>query len=66
MKRVLTFILAMASALSLIACQNNGMEASGPNYNATSEANASALIYASGDYTRINPALDEHDQYSDL
>lgn len=66
MKRVLTFILAMASALSLMACQNNGMEASGPNYNATSEANASALIYASGDYTRINPALDEHGEINIL
>ena len=43
--------------LLLSACGQNHPAAS---REALSSENASALVYGSGDYTRINPAMDEH------
>ena len=51
MKKHLSFLLALLLALSCFAYAEDG---------------ASTLIYASGDYTRINPAMDEHGEINIL
>lgn len=53
-KRILPLILAVFLLLSLAACGGN-----------TSQ-DGSTLTYASGDYTRINPAMDEHGEINIL
>ena len=53
-KRILPLLLAIALVLGLTACGGSGNQ------------NSSALIYASGDYTRINPAMDEHGEINIL
>lgn len=54
-KQILSLLLAVLMLLSLSACGGNGGQAGG-----------STLIYASGDYTRINPAMDEHGEINIL
>ena len=49
-------VIAVLSALALLLC----LAACGGNAEQYIDKNPSALVYASGDYTRINPALDEH------
>lgn len=54
MKKLFSVLLTLALALGLSACSAGGAPASsGPDAGST-------LVYASGDYTRINPAMDEH------
>ena len=45
-KRTICLLAVLALSLSLAAC--------------TKEQSSAALVYGSGDYTRINPAMDEH------
>ena len=54
-KQILSLLLAVLMLLSLSACGGNGGQAGG-----------NTLIYASGDYTRINPAMDEHGEINIL
>lgn len=54
MKKWICLLLAVVLGLSLTAC---GKEAS---------QNGNTLIYGSGDYTRINPAMDEHGEINIL
>ncbi len=54
MKRVFGLMLAALMVMSLIACGNNSKE------------NDNTLVYGSGDYTRINPAMDEHGEINIL
>ena len=49
-------VIAVLSTLALLLC----LAACGGNAEQYIDKNPSALVYASGDYTRINPALDEH------
>ncbi|MEI3078368.1 MAG: ABC transporter substrate-binding protein [Oscillospiraceae bacterium] len=70
MKKLLSLLLALTMLLSLCACAKT--ESSGETANASTQEPASAqeaastdpepstLVYGSGDYTRINPAMDEH------
>ena len=51
MKRIFSLLLAAAMLAGLAAC-------AAPAQNAPAEG--STLVYGSGDYTRINPAMDEH------
>lgn len=51
-KRAIALLLALALGLGLTACGGR--------------AGGSTLIYASGDYTRINPAMDEHGEINIL
>lgn len=51
-KKLLAAALILASFMSLAAC--------GSTDNAAAKAGESTLVYGSGDYTRINPAMDEH------
>lgn len=54
MKRILSLILAVLMAFSVSAC----------GY--TDSGNDNTLVYGSGDYTRINPAMDEHGEINIL
>ena len=52
-------------ALTLTACGSAGHQASSAAASASS-AKSNTLVYGSGDYTRINPALDEHGEINAL
>ena len=54
-KNFLSLLLSAALVLGLTACGGGGGPAAGDT-----------LIYASGDYTRINPAMDEHGEINIL
>lgn len=49
MKKALSLLLALLLLLSLCACGQSD-----------TAADTTTLVYGSGDYTRINPAMDEH------
>ena len=52
MKKALTLLLSLAMLFSLAACGRSGGDS-------TADA-PSTLVYGSADYTRIDPAMDEH------
>ena len=55
MKKRLSFFLALAMLVTLASCDKT------PDVDAGNVATEpTTLVYGSGDYTRINPALDEH------
>ena len=54
MKKLLCLVLAMLMTLFMAACGQGGSNA------------GNTLIYGSGDYTRINPAMDEHGEINIL
>ena len=59
MKKMLCALLALVLALSMAACGG----ASAPDTStegSQAAAEPSTLVYGSTDYTRINPAMDEH------
>lgn len=56
MKRIVAAFLALALVLGFAACGGESKNASDSN----------TLVYASGDYTRINPAMDEHGEINIL
>lgn len=55
-KKIFAFFLALVMCLGLTACSNKQMIGDG----ALNGKKTSILVYGSGDYTRINPAMDEH------
>ena len=70
-KKVIALLLAAAMAMSLTACGDTSKTESTAEETAkqeettkesenTEKAEESTLVYGSGDYTRINPAMDEH------
>lgn len=61
-RSILSLALALTMALTLAAC-GGAQTSSAP---AASSGNANTLVYGSGDYTRINPALDEHGEINAL
>ena len=69
-KKVIALLLAAAMAMSLTACGDTSKTGSTAEETAkqeettkesenTEKAEESTLVYGSGDYTRINPAMDE-------
>ncbi len=54
MKRTVAVLIALVMFFTLAAC------------NKTPVAEANTLVYGSGDYTRINPAMDEHGEINIL
>lgn len=72
MKKTLSLLLVTLILLNLSACgaSSTSNNTSGPQASAGtsgSQTNASdTLIYGSGDYTRINPAMDEHGEINIL
>ena len=69
MKKIFPLLLTLALLSVLTACgrtgsnTNDGMET---NSNSGVSADGETLIYGSGDYTRINPAMDEHGEINIL
>ncbi|MEG2436362.1 MAG: ABC transporter substrate-binding protein, partial [Ruthenibacterium sp.] len=60
MKKHLALLLVASVMLGLVAC---GSPAASSPVSAAAESGRpapSTLVYGSGDYTRINPAIDEH------
>jgi len=68
-KKIFAMLMAAAMMLSMAAC-GNGAEEKKTENSAGTEAQAadgaSALVYGSNDYTRINPAMDEHGEINIL
>ena len=68
-KRIFAMLMAAAMMLSMAAC-GNGTEEKKTENSAGTEAQAadgaSTLVYGSNDYTRINPAMDEHGEINIL
>lgn len=58
MKKAISMVLALTMTVVLAAC-------GAPN-NAGTKPEGSTLVYGSGDYTRINPAMDEHGEINVL
>ena len=52
MKKIVSLVLAFTALFSLAACARS--------------AGTSTLVYGSGDYTRVNPAMDEHGEINIL
>ena len=70
-KKIIALLLTAAMAMSLAACGDTAKTGSTAEETAkqeektkesenTEKAEESTLVYGSGDYTRINPAMDEH------
>ena len=57
MKRILALLLVLSAVLALAACSKTP---------AVTEDEGTTLVYGSGDYTRINPAMDEHGEINVL
>ena len=57
MKRILALLLVLSALLALAACSKTP---------AVTEDEGTTLVYGSGDYTRINPAMDEHGEINVL
>lgn len=57
MKRILALLLVLSAVLALAACSKSP---------AVTEDEGTTLVYGSGDYTRINPAMDEHGEINVL
>ena len=68
-KKIFAMLMAAAMMLSMADC-GNGAEEKKTENSAGTEAQAadgaSALVYGSNDYTRINPAMDEHGEINIL
>lgn len=56
MRKTAAILLAVAFFVQLTACAGQG----------GSESGVTTLVYGSGDYTRINPAMDEHGEINAL
>ena len=77
MKKIFSMLLAVAALFILTACStsspSNSASASQAQDNSfqkqdseTNSTEPATLIYGSGDYTRINPAMDEHGEINIL
>lgn len=60
MKRLAALVLALAMLLTLAACGGDNTDGN------DAQSGGSTLVYGSGDYTRINPAMDEHGEINVL
>ncbi len=67
MKRIITFILVLAMSMGLCGCGDALSDAERNNLRDDEGSDGeSVLVYGSGDYTRINPAMDEHGEINIL
>lgn len=67
MKKRIFMLLAAAMLLSFAGCGNkDGVSAKGESEGRPVGEEESVLVYGSGDYTRINPAMDEHGEINIL
>lgn len=67
MKKIVSILLVAAMTVSMAAC-GKGNTQSNENQEVGTEqfAGTTTLVYGSGDYTRINPAMDEHGEINIL
>lgn len=61
-KKVFAFILSAVMILGLVGCKDSS-DAQGT---ASGAENTNTIVYGSNDYTRINPAMDEHGEINVL
>ncbi|MBD5555708.1 MAG: ABC transporter substrate-binding protein [Roseburia sp.] len=54
MKKIISLLMMLTVLFTLTACGNTSTDGPG------AAAGGTTLVYGSGDYTRINPAMDEH------
>ena len=67
MKKIISLLLALVMVISLAACGKTDKEATtDAAADGTSAPEETTLVYGSGDYTRINPAMDEHGEINIL
>ena len=74
MKRKVSILMSIALCLGLMGCGNTGSQddvagndaAAGNTVQSTAVDEQTTLVYGSGDYTRINPAMDEHGEINAL
>ena len=72
MKKLLSLLLALTLLASLCACAKaptetadaSTQEPASAQESASTDTEPSTLVYGSADYTRINPAMDEHGEIS--
>ena len=67
-KRLISILLICAVSLGLAACgkETSASAGEGSLSAAEEETEGTTLVYGSNDYTRINPAMDEHGEINDL
>ena len=67
-RKIILWVQMTAVLLMLAACGNTSDPQGSAGAGASTEAGAGSdtLIYGSGDYTRINPAMDEHGEINIL
>ena len=62
-KKIFAFILSAVMVLGLVGCKDSSSDAQGT---ASGAENTNTIVYGSNDYTRINPAMDEHGEINVL
>ena len=67
-KKMIALFMAVAMMLSMAACKNSSAADSDSNHvtETAADPGESTLVYGSNDYTRINPAMDEHGEINIL
>ena len=66
MKRLILFFMVLLLCLPLAACGGETAQNADKTESDSAEREAVTLVYGSGDYTRINPAMDEHGEINIL
>ena len=61
MKKIISVLLVAAMTVSMAACGKGNTQGNANQETGTEQSSGTTtLVYGSGDYTRINPAMDEH------
>ena len=66
MKKMVTLLLVLVMIFSFASCGNNDSEGDAAAAGAAMAMDNETLVYGSGDYTAINPALYEHGEINAL
>ncbi len=67
MKKIISVLLVAAMTVSMAACGKGNTQGNANQETGTEQASGTTtLVYGSGDYTRINPAMDEHGEINIL
>ena len=67
MKKIISVLLVAAMTVSMAACGKGYTQGNANQETGTEQASGTTtLVYGSGDYTRINPAMDEHGEINIL
>lgn len=67
MKKIISVLLVAAMTVSMAACGKGNTQGNANQETGTEQSSGTTtLVYGSGDYTRINPAMDEHGEINIL